>query len=176
MSSRLEQAWQTYVSGENSAFGEVYETFHPTLTLYCLGIVKDMEEAKNIASDSLVKLLENEDAETIRNVQSWLFTVARNACNTHYTQNLRRGQILENLQGYFRRTDRNDGGVRLEEESIEAKLVSLFSEDELKIWNLHQEGYDNVEIATKLDMNEKTVANRKSIARKKLLKSITDGG
>lgn len=176
MESRLEKAWDIFVSGKKSAFGEVYETLHPRLTLFCLGIIKSMEDAENIASDSLMKLYENEEASSIRNAESWLYTVARNACNTKYTQSSRRSEILDSITDFFRTSTRNLGEEKIEEEELRSKMQSTLTKEELDIWDLHQAGFDNEEIAQKLEMNSKTVANRKSIARKKLMNSFANAG
>ena len=176
MELRLDRAWKSFVSGNKSAFGEVYQILHPRLTLFCLGLIKELEEAENIASDSLLKLYENDDAASIRNAQSWVYTVARNSCNTRYTQESRRAEILESIHGYFRRTERNQGEVKLEREALREALKSVLSTEDLTIWDLHQAGYGNEEIAGKTGMNAKTVANRKSIARKKLMKRFNNAG
>jgi DNA-directed RNA polymerase specialized sigma24 family protein len=47
-------------------------------------------------------------------------------------------------------------------------IRSNLDETDYRIWQLHGEGYDNDEVAGMMNMNEKTVANRKSATRMKL--------
>ena len=47
-------------------------------------------------------------------------------------------------------------------------IRSTLVEKDYQIWQLHQQGYDNQEIAEIVGATEKTVANRKSAARAKL--------
>lgn len=159
--------WERYVQGEKAAFGQLYTFYHKTLTAYCLGRLKNLELAENAASDTLIKLLQHPRPAEIENFESWLFTVAKNECTTLWLTAERRKKLLEkNYQKI------NDHVPEIEEkislENIDQLIRHNLDDVDYRIWQLHQQGYDNHEVAEITGMNEKTVANRKSAARMKL--------
>jgi RNA polymerase sigma factor (sigma-70 family) len=162
--------WERYVQGDKSAFGQLYAHYHKALTAFCIGRLKNIELAENAASDTLIKLLQHPNPVEILNFESWLFTVAKNECTSYWTTTERRKKLLEN--NYDMTTDRKP---EIEEtfslENIDHLIRNHLDETDYKIWQLHQQGYDNREISDILQIGEKTVANRKSAARAKL-KSI----
>lgn len=166
----MQTLWEKYVQGDRDAFGELYSRYHKSLTAYCIGRLKDLELAENAASDTLLKLLHHPDPGSIDNFESWLFTVARNECNTLWSSQERRKALLkENYEIELER--RPEVEDRLSSENVDQLIRNNLDETDYRIWQLYHEGYDNDEVASIMKMNEKTVANRKSAARMKL-KSI----
>ncbi len=163
-----ESAWERYVRGDKGAFGELYAYYHKSLTAFCLGRLKNFELAENAASETLVKLLQYEEPEKIDNFENFLFTVARNVCNTTWTKNVRRNRLIEKELEASPRVQAPDAEQRFATENIDKLIRENLTEKDYSIWQLHQQGYDNAEIAEILTMTEKTVANRKSETRKKL--------
>ena len=159
--------WDKYVHGDKSAFGELYTYYHKSLTAYCLGRLKIIELAENAASETLVKLLQHPRPAEIESFENWLFTVAKNECNTYWTTSARRKKLLENNYEVM-----SDHHPEIEEkfsaENIDQLIRQNLDDTDYRIWQLHQQGYDNNEVAEIIGLNEKTVANRKSAARNKL--------
>ncbi len=159
--------WERYVNGDREAFGQLYACYHKTLTAYCLGWLRNIELAENAASETLVKLLQYPRPGEINNFEGWLFTVARNECATYWSTSERRRRLLE--ENYEKPVKLNP---EIEEtfsvENIDKLIRENLDETDYRIWELHQQGYDNHEVAQIVGMNEKTVANRKSAARTKL--------
>ena len=159
--------WERYVQGDKSAFGQLYTFYHRTLTAYCLGRLRTIELAENAASDTLIKLLQHPRPEEIDNFESWLFTVAKNECTTFWLTHERRKKLLERNYENVR-----DHLPEIEEkfsvENIDHLIRHSLDDTDYRIWQLHQQGYDNHEVAEITGLNEKTVANRKSAARTKL--------
>ncbi len=91
----MQTLWEKYVAGDREAFGMLYSRYHKSLTAYCIGRLKDKELAENAASDTLIKLLHHANPETIDNFESWLFTVAKNECNTYWSTQERRKELLK---------------------------------------------------------------------------------
>lgn len=159
--------WQRYVEGEKAVFGELYTHYHKSLTAYCIGKVGNIEQAENVASDTLVKLLQYPKPEEIENFEGWIFGVAKNECLTFLTKSERRRKLLnENYK--VEREQKPEAEMSFSIESMDHLIQSTLDEKEYKIWQLHQQGYDNLEIAEMIDSSEKTIANRKSAARTKL--------
>ena len=168
MDLQFQDAWPLYVNGNRNAFGTVYSAAHPRLTLFCLGLTRDEEIAKNIASETLLKLMEQTNPREILNPASWLLTVARNSCNTWWTTNNRRAEILDDVKEQFSGVTRPVALEQLENESHVKLIRESLDTIEWQIWQLHLDGYDNKEIAEQTLLAEKTVANKKTAARNKL--------
>lgn len=159
--------WERYVRGDRSAFGELYTYYHKSLTAFCLGRLKNLELAENAASETLIKLLQHDRPSEIENFENWLFTVAKNECNTIWSTAERRMKLLEknyetpNLQ-------LAEVETRFSSEDLNQFIQQNLDATDYKIWQLTQQGYDSKEVSEITGIHEKTVANRKSAARTKL--------
>jgi RNA polymerase sigma-70 factor (ECF subfamily) len=170
--------WEKYVKGDRDAFGLLYSRYHKSLTAYCMGRLRERDLAENAASDTLLKLLNHANPESIDNFESWLFTVAKNECNTYWSTLERRKELLR--KNYEEEADhRPEVEDHFSSENMDRFIRSNLDEIDYRIWQLYHEGYDNDEVARMMSLNEKTVANRKSAARMKLKSMIrkygTDG-
>jgi RNA polymerase sigma-70 factor (ECF subfamily) len=160
------------VSGDSTRFSELYLPCHKKLTMYCIGKLRDLELAENAATDCLIKLLEHDAPEDIRDVEGWLFTVARNQCLTYLNKESNRRQIRELLEPTWEREQAPSIEAYLAAEELQRVQQEVLDERDQRIWKLHLEGYRNEEIAADLGMPEKTVANRKSVVRRRLREAI----
>ncbi|MEQ9009186.1 MAG: sigma-70 family RNA polymerase sigma factor, partial [Ekhidna sp.] len=148
-------------------FGELYAHYHKSLIAFCLGKVGSLPQAENVASDTLIKLLQHEKPEEIENFESWLFSVAKNECLTYLSKTNRRKKLLDaNYQVINNHLPEVE--ILFSMENMDQIIRSTLVEKDYQIWQLHQQGYDNQEIAEIVGATEKTVANRKSAARAKL--------
>jgi RNA polymerase sigma-70 factor (ECF subfamily) len=163
----MQPLWEKYIRGDREAFGILYSRYHKSLTAYCIGRLKDKELAENAASDTLLKLLHHPNPASIDNFESWLFTVAKNECNTYWSAQERRKELLkENYE--FETEHRPEADDNFSSETVDQIIRNNLDDTDYRIWKLYHEGYDNDEVAIIMNMNEKTVANRKSAARTKL--------
>lgn len=161
----VEFAWKAYVAGNRNAFGDVYLHFHPRLAFFCYGLCRDEAQAQNFASATLMKLLEYHPPGEIRQPGQWLYTVARNQFNGWYRQQQTRKKIEKTVLDQANSETRMDAAEQLDKAAYDKALVHMFKEEEFKIWDLHRSGYSNDEIAKKLSLPYKTVANKKSLIR-----------
>lgn len=164
--------WVAKQQNKQALFSRYYLPCHKKLTMYCLAILKDLELAENAATDTLLKLFEQKD-KTIEQPERWLFTVAKNSCLSLLSQKKRRREIVDQLKPTMVTTTTSAGANHLAEEDLNRKIRELLSEKEWQIWSLHQQGFNNQEIAGQLQMTEKTAANVKSMARNKLRNAFT---
>ena len=163
----MQTLWEKYVQGDRNAFGMLYSKYHKSLTAYCLGRLKDRVLAENAASDTLMKLLHHTDPGSIDNFESWLFTVAKNECNTYWSTAQRRKELLK--RNYEEEIEhRAEAEDQLSSEAMNQLIKDNLDDTDYRIWQLYRDGYDNEEVGRILSLNEKTVANRKSAARIKL--------
>lgn len=165
--------WERYVRGDRAAFGELYTYYQKSLTAFCMGRLRTIELAENAASETLIKLLQYERPSEIENFESWLFTVAKNECNTVWSTTERRKKILEDNYEIVN-SHRPEAEEKLAIENIDRIIKENLDDTDYKIWQWYQQGYDNHEVAEMAGLNEKTVANRKSAARNKLKLALKD--
>lgn len=172
--SPFQVLWTARKADKVKVFNRYYLPCHRKLTIYCLGMLKDIELAENAATDTLLALFDSLKKETeIQNPERWLFTVAKNRCLSLLSQQKRRREIIDDIKPSFQTQTFAKGEHQLEAADLKAKIRSLLNEKEAKVWELHQQGYDNREIAKNLDLTEKTAANLKSITRNKLRKGLS---
>lgn len=174
--SNVATLWSQYLAGNREAIGGIYQAMHGRLLLFCLSKLRDTAKAEDAASETLNKLLVTEKPEEIRNVEQWLFTVAKNHCLSLLTKEQRHREIEGRIKPLFRTSTAHEGEQKLAAENLLQMRQKALSEKEHNVWRLHEQGYQNAEISTQLAMSEKTVANHKSNARNKLrqlLKSIS---
>ena len=172
----VQACWQRYCAGDNDAMGALYELLHGRLTLYCYGWMKDQALAENMASESFVRLLSQARQAEIDTVEAWLFRVARNLCLNQLNQQTNRRSIWEQIGKRFATIKAPEALDQLASQDWQERTQQWFSTEDQDIWRLHEEGYTNEEIATKLGLRAKTVANRKSMIRNELRDKIRQYG
>jgi len=162
---RLQKAFS---EEDETELQQLYLPCHEDLMLYCLGKFQNPELARDAASETLRMLLEHPDPAAIPNLKAWLLSVAKHVCLKVVTREERRRQLL--LQhGQKLDSSREDGtDAQLDHHQLEGFVKDILSGRDYEIWKLESKGYKDREIAEKLSMNEKTVANRKSLIKKEL--------
>ena len=160
--------WQQFLQGNQEAFGKLYQPFHRKLTLYCFRYVHDEAAAEDLAAEALYKLYEYPEVASVRDFERWLFTAAKNLCLDQIRKDKRRGEIREEIRVGTSTGYRPEAEKALQAEEYERWVAQVLSEKELEVWELHQQGFANEEIAEKVGTSAKTAANLKSMARNKL--------
>jgi RNA polymerase sigma factor (sigma-70 family) len=169
----VKRLWESYVKeNDKNAFGKLYSIYHNRLTLYCLGKLRNRELAENASSETLIKLLQVAKPEEISDFESWLFKVAKNTCLTLLSTANRRQEILQTRHKSISDSGKPEIEKKMDADDLRELIHKTLDETNYEIWELHQMGYDNEEIGEKLNMNIKTVANRKAEARRQLREKI----
>jgi len=154
-------------------FKAMYESLASTLFIFANRMLQDREEARDIVNNAFLKLLEHgTPLETFVKVKPFLYSIVRNACIDHLRRvdtAKRNSSNLSHLQ--YSEQVGEDGFDDLRSKV----LAKIYQEIEKlptscrEIFKLsYLEGLKNREIAEKLAINEKTVRNQISKARKKL--------
>lgn len=164
--------WEALVDEDMKRFDRWYLPSHRDLTYYCLGLVKEVDIAENVASDVLIKLFHLKDPESLESVENWLFMIARNACFSHISKEKRRREIRSHLQPVMRSESAPEAENTLMEQDVNKVMGEVLSENEREVWGLHASGYTNAEISEQTGTAEKTVANVKSLVRQKLKQAL----
>jgi len=171
--SSFQHWWSKFLQGDAAAFGKLYTPFHQKLMLYCYKYLKDEAAAEDAASETLHKLYEYPQLESVRDFERWLFTCARNLCLDQLAKEKRRGEIREEIKVGSSTYNKPAAESQLVTEDYQKVVQQTLSEKEWQVWQLHLEGYDNEALASRTGQTAKTVANLKSIARQKLRNALS---
>lgn len=165
-------SWNEYVNGNNSALGELYNAIFEKLVFRAIYYTKNPETARDIVSELFVSLMELNKIERLKrlsetkNVEALLLAVVRNKCLDYLKINAGRLRILEN---------RKANSVTNIHEEIDMvkhleKCLDELNNDDRVLLNLHLSGFNNHEIGETLQISEKTVRNKLSLSRKRIIK------
>jgi RNA polymerase sigma-70 factor (ECF subfamily) len=97
---------------DRSAFGLLYDRYHPVVTRYCMRRLLDRTVTEDIVADIFLTLaakLRAFSGRTETDFRCWLFRIASNAVNAHLRQSRRRKELLEVAARL--RHERRDAGV-----------------------------------------------------------------
>ncbi|MEQ9425312.1 MAG: RNA polymerase sigma factor [Cyclobacteriaceae bacterium] len=160
--------WDQFVKGDKEAFGNIYKAFRPILTFYCYGLMNDRQFAENCSSEALIKTYNHSNPSEIQDLRQWLFTVAKNQCISQLRKDGLRNNVRQKINDDETLAYPPQVESSLNKETLDEVIKNELDEQERNIWRLHTEGYSNSEMAEILNMNEKTVANKKSEIRSRL--------
>ena len=93
MEKNVDINWKRFASGDQSAFRQLYDQFFPGIFAYCLGKLRDVQAAEDLATEVFVKLLQYPSPSDIQNPENWLYTVAKNASLSYISKHKRRQEI-----------------------------------------------------------------------------------
>ncbi|MFK7809564.1 MAG: RNA polymerase sigma factor [Saprospiraceae bacterium] len=106
-------------------FGELYQRYYTKLYHYCLGKVKDREDAYDITADTFVKLTTK--VKGLKNPElfvAWLFKIANNACMDRFKE---RGKTsFVDTNDFFDLEDEGDNS--LEEKVIKEEQLNALDQ------------------------------------------------
>jgi len=156
--------WTLFLLGDDRALGELYHDLFEPLVLIAYNRVKNMEVARDIVSELFVSLLATSTEvrktkwENVESIQAYLKTSVKNKSVDFIRSERTHLDILEQLP--TKQLMENNIDVLDGLHELPLKETELFQ--------LHLDGYSNVEIAEKNMISEKTVRNKLSMTRRKM--------
>jgi len=164
MESDLEKYWQAYCKGNKRAFERVFILLFDPLFFKVLTLTEDRDAAKDIVQETLIKLYQKEDPSSIINIKSWTFKVAKNLFISEY----RKGETKKKYQQYIlgENQEASIPAYFPDEENFINLAKKHLSAGDFQLLQLEMQGYQVSEIATEMEMPEKTVYNRRTKIRK----------
>lgn len=165
---------------KHDAFSGIYDIYFPKLLRFTQTYLIREEEAEHIVQDLFIYLWEHRDVlSSLRNINAYLFTLARNRC-------------IDYLRREVNREDNRGALSEVENRELQLKLYSLemFDEDRLSEADVEEllhrainslpercreifimsrlQNLRYKEIASRLDISPNTVENQIAIALRKL--------
>ncbi len=165
-------------AGNRDAFETIYRDRYLPLFHFIKQLVGDQQAAEDIATDTLLKLWNKRtDFEQFGKLNTFLFTVARNACYNWMRDEKRHAARHKTL---LHEMDTEEQPNLAEQEIAVLVYQYIFSEiaklpEKMRsVLRLHLEGQKNETIARELGLAEKTVRNLKTEAVKTLRLRLSD--
>lgn len=164
---------------DETAFDALYNQLSDPLITYCKNFV-GFEDAQDVAAETFYKLWKSKDTwNSINNVKSFLYTVARNSCLDLLKHQKRKVEKQKQIASLIAKDQK---AILLSE--IESDLISQIM---LEIENLPErskavfklsylDGYETAEIAEKLNISTRTVFNLRSMAVKAIKTAVFKKG
>lgn len=163
-------SWSIWRKKQQDGY-ELVHQYGRMLLGYITGKTNDRIVSQDIAQEVWIRFFKEQ--EKVRNVRAFLFTVAQRLIIDHYRTKKLQVDLTDLVNSANYSGEEADTFI-LEREEY-AKLKSILSEDEFEILQLTMEGYADEEIAQQLGKKEKTVANKKSLLKKKIHKTWDNG-
>lgn len=171
-----EELYRLIKNDDRAAYAELYHRFRRPLLAYALKKIS-ADDAEDIVQDLLTKLWDSRDSITVqKQFASYVFGALRNRIIDSMMRSTRIEGYLESIKVYALESRQEDGAdYKMREsnflDSIEKTLYQFSSKAHL-IVRLRIEGYNNHEIAEKLNLSEKTIRNQHSEIIKFLRKKL----
>jgi RNA polymerase sigma-70 factor (ECF subfamily) len=155
------------------SFDKKVEEYTNTLEPFALNLTKDMEKARDLLQETMLRALKNKDkfAEGT-NLKGWLFTIMKNIFINDYRKRVKRNTIFDTTEELYyintsasTKADESETTVVLDEIY---KAIDNLNKDYRVPFMMHYKGYKYQEIADYLNLPLGTVKSRIFFARKEL--------
>lgn len=160
--------------GDHRSYELLFFAYHPKVYHFLCGFIKNEEEAYDMVQEIFYKVWVNHKAMgEIKSFKAYLFTMARHMIYNHYEHNLVKEKYTLNQLA--------QSEIYEAEEELFAKdlallidlVVSRMPEQRQRIFKMsRKEGFSSDEIATRLNINKRTVENHISNALSDLRKAL----
>lgn len=169
---RDQELLQQFASGSEAAVRQLYDRYYKPLCWFAEQLVKQSQDAEDIALESFVKLLhKRRDFDSLGQLQSFLYTATRNACYNFLRDERRHLHSHEEL-GYL---SQHSDTAAINEELTARVLTLIYSEMEQLapqcrsvFKGIFLEGKTTAQLAGELGISTQTVLNQKTRALQQL--------
>lgn len=151
-------------SGDFEAFDRLFNKYGKRLFGFAIGYLKSHEDAEELVQDIFVKVWENRsELDENQSFNSYLFTIAKNNILNHFRKKAHQQSYIEYIKQHTKliHTKTEDDIIYSELDAQTKKVIDQLPSRRRKIFLLSREqGYNNEEIAKRLNISKKTVENQ----------------
>lgn len=161
--------------GDEKAFEKIYLNYYKKTLYFITGLVKSEDDAKELTQEVFIKLWANrETLDPERSVHSYMYTIARNAAFNFLKHKLVEINYMNEYAAQNIETETSDEILFAKEMALLIEMsVGKMPAQRRKIYQMSRnEGLNNEEIATRLQISKKTVENQLSLALRELKRVI----
>ena len=166
------------IRGDLDAFDLLFEKYHKKLFYFAKGYLKSEEDAEDIIQEVFVKIWETRrEIKDYLSFNSFLFTITYHAVLKHFRKKGRERKYVDRYAEDWPNDSDNTSKEVLYHDTLEQvnKYVEQLPEKRKRIFIMSRfEGYNNTEIAEKLNISKKTVENQIYQALKFLREHLSD--
>ena len=165
------------LDGKKRCLDELYRRYQDRVYYKCLGMVKDANQAQDLAHDVFIKIFTNlHKYQGKADLSFWIYAITYNHCISHLKK--ARRLRFDAMPETFDAAD--DGAATLDEkllkelrlDQLERLLKQLRPEEEVLLVLKYQEAMSVLQIANILQLNESAVKMRLKRARERLAKLL----
>lgn len=152
-------------------------SLRPTLYSFTRRFTNDLEEARDLVQDTVLKALQYRDKfRDDTNLQGWLFTIMRNTFINNYRRAKRMRTAHDTTKDLYFLNVEDTYTFHLPASSFEYKdiwkTINELDDELLTPFKMHTSGYKYAEIADHLSIPIGTVKNRIFNARKEIQRKL----
>ncbi len=162
-----EEVMMALMNGSKKAFETIYRSRQFMLFHFIRRMVDDQQAAEDIATDTFLKCWERHaDFSELKKLDSFLFTVAKNACLNYRRDKKRQTGKLVNMfpLDFEEQPDLAEIEISVRVYEFIFREIALLPKNMQEVLKAHLEGHKNETIAADLGLAEKTVRNLKAEA------------
>lgn len=178
-----EELVKAYLSGDESAFNELYSRYKNLVKFYCRNLFLLGAESEDLIQEGMFGLIKavsgyKEDAGTFKNYASVciktsvLNAVKKFACKKNGPLNESSDMGVLDTLGFFYNTPEEVIVDKERNDELKFKIYSVLTKNEILVLSLYLSGLTYAEIAEKLGKTEKSVDGALFRARKKIINVI----
>ena len=165
-----EQIMQRIMDKDPTVYNELYDKLYRKLFLFAKSLIDDTEEARDIVTESFIKLwAQQNNFANMVHLQVYFYTVIKNACIDH----LRKSKLRNKIENHLLKSGTISENA-VERRYQEAELVQILYErinqlpDRMQqVFKLtYLDGYSRTEVAQMLNLSENTIRNTNAAAMK----------
>lgn len=156
-------------------FGDIYTHYWYKVFRYAYIYTGSKEQAEDMAQEVFLKLWQQFDrlSALIKNVEGYLFIMARNGCHNQYKKELRKKPLYKNYCRAYTDAYNHDEVIVKEINRIAIKAVQKLPERQQKIFVYREMGLGRKEIADILNISVNTIDASMNIAMKKVKQYVS---
>ncbi|MES2515887.1 MAG: RNA polymerase sigma-70 factor [Bacteroidota bacterium] len=185
MYSAIKKSWLTDAhliillkEGSHAAYTEIYQRYWASMYLFARKLLNDPIVAKDVIQEVLLYIWTNsENLKENTPIAPYLYTAIRNKALTYISRQKLQDKYLDSLSAFIKQGEYTaDKNIREQElQEVIDKAIDALPKKMKQIFQLSKvEQLSNKEIATQLEISDKTVRNQLSTALKTIkLKIIT---
>lgn len=166
------------VGNDIGSFDTFFLTWQPKLLYFIEHLMKDHEAARDMCQEIFLKAWNmHENLLTLRDPESYLFRMAKNAIYNYFEHNkVTERYVVETLRSSH--DIDNDTEEQLFASQLKMMIehtIAAMPEQRRRVWTMSREqGLSNDEIATQLNISKRTVENHLSNALRQLRKRTNE--
>jgi len=163
--------------GDLEAFEFLLSFYEKAIFNYCLHVMKNMEDAKDITQDTFIKVYKNRKLiDEDKNIKTWIFTIATNTAYDSIRKKKRKNEItlneedetISSIEAYY-----GEEGVFSD---VEKALSKINTEYRKVLVLFYREGFSYQDIADMLLVPINTVKTHLSRGKEQLKEFLKDYG